>query len=150
MSEYCVDVSEHCVCSIFIGRANSKNNRGKTAWVFLQVKVWPKPLLSQSFLTAWGTVRFLQRILPHGFNLFVCLFVNPISACDVSLMTDNNRCTATFLLPHKSNIFYKEPSNSLYYNFHHTQCENKYIVSYICTDLYLDKNSLNFNSNEIR
>ena len=44
----CADVSEHSVCSVFIGGVIRKNNRDYIAWVFVQVKFWLENNLSQS------------------------------------------------------------------------------------------------------
>jgi len=42
------DVSEHSVCSIFIGGVSRKNNRYEIAGVFIQEKFWLENSLSQS------------------------------------------------------------------------------------------------------
>jgi hypothetical protein len=42
------DVSEHSVCSFFIGGVSRKNNREEIVGVFIRVKVWLKNSLSQS------------------------------------------------------------------------------------------------------
>jgi len=43
----CANVSEHPVCSFFIGGVSRKNNRDEIGRVFIQVKVWLKNSLSQ-------------------------------------------------------------------------------------------------------
>jgi hypothetical protein len=40
------EISEHSVCSIFIGVVSKENNWDKIVWVLIQVKVWLK--------TAWA------------------------------------------------------------------------------------------------
>ena len=51
----CTNVSEHAVCSIFIGLVNKKNNCDEIARVFIQVKVCLKRSLDQ--LERGGTGR---------------------------------------------------------------------------------------------
>ena len=43
-----VDISEHSVCSVFIGGVSRKNNQDEIVGVFIQEKVWFKNSLSQS------------------------------------------------------------------------------------------------------
>jgi hypothetical protein len=48
-----VDVSEHCVCSVFIDGVSRKNNQDEIVWVFIQGKVWLENSLSQSEGGGW-------------------------------------------------------------------------------------------------
>jgi hypothetical protein len=44
----CADVSEHSVCTIFIGSVSRNDNQDEIVGVFTQEKVWLKNSVSQS------------------------------------------------------------------------------------------------------
>jgi len=60
----CADISEHSVCSFFIGGVNRKNNRDEIVGAYIQEKVWLQSSLSQSDggMTGRGRVQVENRL----------------------------------------------------------------------------------------